>query len=44
MPKKEKKVDTDKKTDILFDIIKEMQKNINVLNDKVKRILNRMGL
>ena len=28
----------------LWDIVDEMQENLDFINDKVKRILNRMGL
>ena len=28
----------------LWDVIDEMQENLNFLNDKVQRIMNRMGL
>ena len=28
----------------LWDVVNEMQENLNFINDKVQRILNRMGL
>ena len=33
-----------KHLDHIWDVIDEMQKNVDFLNDKVQRILNRMGL
>jgi len=35
---------TSKDIDNLLTLIEEMQKNLNYLNDKVARILDRMGL
>ena len=46
-PKKESKVKPQvnpEDIDKILDIIEEMQGNLNWLNSKVERILNRMGL
>ena len=50
MPKQTKKIEkkedtlSSKDLDKLLTLIEEMQKNLNYLNDKVARILDRMGL
>jgi hypothetical protein len=40
MKKKKKKT----KADTLLDIVEEMQKNLDFLNDRVQRMLDRMGM
>ena len=50
MPKQTKKIEkkedtlSSKDLDKLLTLIEEMQENLNYLNDKVVRILDRMGL
>ena len=35
---------TQQQLNAVWDIIEEIQRNLDTLNDRVKRILNRMGL
>ena len=54
MPKQAKKIEKEEKTkqrdvtvkefDTLLDLVEELQKNLDFINDKLARVLNRMGL
>tara|TARA_R110002012_G_scaffold37090_4_gene104279 strand:+ start:780 stop:929 length:150 start_codon:yes stop_codon:yes gene_type:complete len=48
MPKKKEEIKekaiTQKDIDSIWDVIDEMQKNLDFINSKLERVLNRMGL
>ena len=50
MPDKKKEVKkknpevTQQQLNAIWDVVEEIQKNLNILNDKVGRVLTRMGM